>query len=118
MLLSDFHYAKNYTFILIITFVLTLCSAALKKRHVKEVTGYEDFLWCVRSSPRSSMRLSMHASLWSRSITLDSVGMHGSVHVLLPARMSTGEKAVSGLRLLETPDMIGVTSRRSLQQRR
>ena len=44
--------------------------------------------------------------------------MHGSIHILLPSQMTTGEKCVSGLRLLETPDCVGVRFRKAKQRDR
>lgn len=61
------------------------------------------------------MRLCMHAPMWSRSINLESVGMHGSIYVMLPAQMTIGEKSVSGLRLLETLEIVGSVSRKPKQ---
>ena len=45
------------------------------------------------SAPRGIMRLAVHPGFWSRSVHLDALGLHSSVHVLGPAH-PTGPGAV------------------------
>ena len=59
----------------------------------------ESFLMAglLRSTARGSMRVSVQSNLWSRSINLESLGLHGSFYVLGPPQaVGRGIRTESG----------------------